>query len=668
MRNQNSLYLRVVHHVDGRQKGGHVAHILLFLSIKMATNITIPPSCEDVVDRLISRLQPSKESELRRLETIKHLQLVLSNNFGCRTLLFGSVAYKTYLPHGDIDVTIPCSDEFTDLQHLELIRAALEAHPEVQKRPCNVSIIRADVKVMKMVVNGFYVDISINQTGGLSTLCFLQEADNLIGQNHLFKRSLLLVKGWCHYESHILGSSGGLFGTFALTVMLLSIFNLFEGIDTPLKALYQFLAYYGTFNFDEDIVSMYGPLSMEHLHKGGGNRPKPVASQDWMFPCREEPLIPHDVHEKWCLEYLHVPAEPLVESPQPTEYLPPPDECTPTLFAHEIESPRSEEEKGSEDTPNGSTSGDSGEHMDALSSSSDSPTAVPPSNYDAVQDDPSPDWWRQFRFRNINVQDPLRPANNLGRSVTKANFLRIRQALLRGHHSLCGILSSISRQGDEAANNRATGLAILDFFPNVTDVCGFSPFQSPPVGNSLFDRMQDCSGVRNLPLCAQCHVAVGRNIFCMDVENLKMNLMRSYERPKIHSRYGEMLSLSPNMMQLPMQMAPRPTAVGPVGLPPYVFYQTPLGVPIVQPVARPHYLYPYVVVQQAHELEPELQRASAKAASKAPQGKQHPSSRGRDQHASRSKNKKTARSDAKSSNHKTHDNDCNAQSNACADA
>jgi hypothetical protein len=58
----------------------------------------------------------------------------------------------------------------------------------------NVEFINARIKLSKCYVNNIGVDITVNQLSSLSAIAFLEEADLCIGQNHLFKRSLLLIK------------------------------------------------------------------------------------------------------------------------------------------------------------------------------------------------------------------------------------------------------------------------------------------------------------------------------------------------------------------------------------------------------------------------------------------------------------------------------------------
>lgn len=53
---------------------------------------------------------------------------------------------------------------------------------------------RPQVKLLKCLVDNIVVDISFNQMGGLITLNFLEEINNLIGNSNIFKRSIILVR------------------------------------------------------------------------------------------------------------------------------------------------------------------------------------------------------------------------------------------------------------------------------------------------------------------------------------------------------------------------------------------------------------------------------------------------------------------------------------------
>lgn len=65
--------------------------------------------------------------------------------------------------------------------------------------------------------------------------CMIQQVDHLIGKDNLFKRSIILIKAWCYYESRILGAHHGLISTYALETLVLYIFHVFHSsLDGPL--------------------------------------------------------------------------------------------------------------------------------------------------------------------------------------------------------------------------------------------------------------------------------------------------------------------------------------------------------------------------------------------------------------------------------------------------
>ena len=50
------------------------------------------------------------------------------------------------------------------------------------------------MKLLKCLVDNIVVDISFETLGGLCTVAFLESIDRRIGSEHLFKRSIILVR------------------------------------------------------------------------------------------------------------------------------------------------------------------------------------------------------------------------------------------------------------------------------------------------------------------------------------------------------------------------------------------------------------------------------------------------------------------------------------------
>ncbi|XP_020101422.1 uncharacterized protein LOC109719259 isoform X2 [Ananas comosus] len=311
---------------------------------------------------------------------------------------FGSVPLKTYLPDGDIDLTavgVPNSEDSL----ANSVRSVLEfeeQNKDAEFEVKDVQYIHAEVKLVKCLVQNIVVDISFNQIGGLCTLCFLEEVDQLIGKDHLFKRSIMLIKAWCYYESRILGAHHGLISTYALETLVLYIFHLFhKSLDGPLVVLYRFLDYYSKFDWEKYCVTLNGPVALSSL-------PELVAEPP---ETQESDLLLTDEFLRNCVKKYSVSSE-----------------------GYEINS-------------------------------------------------------RIFPQKHLNIVDPLKQSNNLGRSVSKGNFFRIRSAFVFGARKLANILelpaerinievntffkNTLERHG---SGERPDVQGALPFRPNITSI------------------------------------------------------------------------------------------------------------------------------------------------------------------------------------------------------
>ncbi|RCV14520.1 hypothetical protein SETIT_2G432700v2 [Setaria italica] len=243
---------------------------------------------------------------------------------------------------------------------------------------------------MKCVIENIVVDVSFNQIGGVSTFCFLELVDRQVGKNHLFKRSIMLIKAWCYHESRILGAHHGLISTYALETLVLYIFNMFhKSLHGPLEAFYRFLEYFSKFDWDKYGISLNGPVDLSLLPN---LTVEPTAGQDELL---------------FDKEFLQGFFDRLVVIPNES------DGC---------------------DT--------------------------------------------QFRQKFLNIIDPLKGNNNLGRSVSKGNFYRIRSAFSFGAQKLGQILML----SPEFIRNEIYG-----FFENTLKRHGKG--ERPDIGSSSFQSL-----------------------------------------------------------------------------------------------------------------------------------------------------------------------------------
>ncbi|XP_031271328.1 uncharacterized protein LOC116129750 [Pistacia vera] len=344
---------------------------------------------EERIQEILCIIQPALASEQKRKGVIEYLQQLINSYYGVEVFSFGSVPLKTYLPDGDIDLTVVSHQNAEEDLARDVCRIFESEELDSEFQVIDVQYVRAQVKIVKCSVKDIPVDISFNQMAGLSALCFLEQVDQLIGNDHLFKRSIILIKAWCYYESRILGAHYGLISTYALEMLVLCIINLFHSsLCGPLAVLYRFLDYYSTFDWDNYCVSINGPVAISSLPELvdtlGNDGDELLLSQEFLRRCREIYSVPIKALE---------------------------------------------------------TTG------------------------------------HEFPVKHLNIVDPLKDNNNLGRSVSKGNFHRIRCALLHGAQRLGAILM---------LPGESIGMGLEKFFLNTLDRNGKGQRPDAQVPVSVF--------------------------------------------------------------------------------------------------------------------------------------------------------------------------------------
>ncbi|CAN1180025.1 hypothetical protein LINPERHAP2_LOCUS34554 [Linum perenne] len=310
---------------------------------------------EEVTREIFCGIHPTVEADRKRHGIIRYLQLLIKTSLGLELFTYGSVPLKTYLPDGDIDLTAfsyPTTEEVLVADVYSILKEE-DRNTSARYRVKNVHRIDAEVKLIKCSVDNIVVDISFNQLGGLCTLCFLEQVDRLVGKNHLFKRSIILIKAWCYYESRILGAHHGLIATYALETLVLYLFHHFHSsLNGPLSVLYRFLDYFSTFDWENYCISLHGPVCKSSLSEFVAKPPE----------CKARGLFFSEEFLKKCLDMYSVSSARLEASP------------------------------------------------------------------------------RVFAQKHLNILDPLKENNNLGRSVNKGNFYRICSAFKHGARKLGRVL------------------------------------------------------------------------------------------------------------------------------------------------------------------------------------------------------------------------------------
>ncbi|KAI7984220.1 hypothetical protein LOK49_LG15G01118 [Camellia lanceoleosa] len=310
---------------------------------------------EQITQQVICCIHPTLDSEEKRKDVIEYVQRLIRCSLGFEVFPYGSVPLKTYLPDGDIDLTALSSPtvEETLARDVLAVLQGEEQNGNAEYEVKDTQFIDAEVKLVKCLVQNIVIDISFNQLGGLCTLCFLEQVDRLVGKDHLFKRSIILIKAWCYYESRILGAPHGLISTYALETLVLYIFHLFHAsLDGPLAVLYRFLDYFSKFDWENYCISLKGPVSKASLPDIVVEMPANVGDD----------LMLSEEFLRNCMDMFSVPSRGLETN------------------------------------------------------------------------------LRAFPQKHLNIIDPLKENNNLGRSVHRGNFYRIRSAFKYGARKLGRIL------------------------------------------------------------------------------------------------------------------------------------------------------------------------------------------------------------------------------------
>jgi hypothetical protein len=266
-------------------------------------------------DELLGVLSPTAEALASRHKVFEYVRSIVSSTLGVQLYPTGSFVSHTFLPDGDVDTTAfvlkndddswfvrvneaLCMSAFnqvggaqssknssfdTNPETSELLERSAASNPPVTIS--NVSFVNAEIKMIKSMIDSVSVDISVNQISALYAQAFIEKVDAFVGHEHLFKRSILLTKAWCQYESprhthgsgSLAGARDGRISSWAQAVMLTWVFNA-EGRDIrhPLQALGHFLRIFSSFDWDSFALTVRGPVSASDLSEvPAHNRKRP---------------------------------------------------------------------------------------------------------------------------------------------------------------------------------------------------------------------------------------------------------------------------------------------------------------------------------------------------------------------------------------------------------
>eukprot|EP00656_Telonema_subtile_P055695 TRINITY_DN8699_c0_g1_i2.p1 TRINITY_DN8699_c0_g1~~TRINITY_DN8699_c0_g1_i2.p1 ORF type:complete len:820 (+),score=130.55 TRINITY_DN8699_c0_g1_i2:121-2580(+) len=209
---------------------------------------------------VLERWIPSAQSDRHSFDAVHRLQALLNVP---ELVLVGSLAHGTHLNYHDIDVCLPSPPGEPAAQLMLQINSQLCA--EALKTGSSVSFIGARVPNILFHHFGCCFNISAGQAHSVAMAILMKSVDRAV-PGGLFASSLRLIKAWI--RMHEAGWSGATrISSHCIHVLVMTLFNCSgERIRSPLDAILMFIHAQATFDYENFVITMYGPRSRtEHV-------------------------------------------------------------------------------------------------------------------------------------------------------------------------------------------------------------------------------------------------------------------------------------------------------------------------------------------------------------------------------------------------------------------
>ena len=276
---------------------------------------TLPPSLSSSLSThlssLLSHLAPTRQSEQRRISTLSYLKALVRKSLGAQCYPLASHALKTYLDGEEMTVSAFFSRAHESSWLQRVVNALCQeayagggvaggdekdtAVPTVSAQYLiqSVTVLFATSKqhaVVRCTIGGVGVSMYGNNVIALASLALFEHVDTLVGQSHLFKRSILLFKAWAMARNIYGGTNQDevTSGLFLRTLMLFTFNRFHSEIRTPLDALCQLLRFCYGFDWDSHALTVYGAVLLSSLD---APRLLPATDTEHAWPADVQPLI-----------------------------------------------------------------------------------------------------------------------------------------------------------------------------------------------------------------------------------------------------------------------------------------------------------------------------------------------------------------------------------------
>ena len=244
------------------------------------------------VDFILDLIGPNQERENQRKINLSIVKDIITKTFEAKLpdfktyiKAYGSYPIKTYLNNADIDILIELPLDIIN-KAIIIIKEEFERYNKESAFELfnDIRIIMADIRLLKCKIGSISLDISINNFSGLFKIVFINYIENQFQSQfnkkilfpdspyvdnkiNIFRRSLLLIKGWCFLEGNLMGSNIGLMASYTIEILVIYIFNIhYEYIYNEFDAFEKFFEFMESMDWENNIITLFGIFSNQYFH------------------------------------------------------------------------------------------------------------------------------------------------------------------------------------------------------------------------------------------------------------------------------------------------------------------------------------------------------------------------------------------------------------------
>eukprot|EP01038_Epipyxis_sp_PR26KG_P006440 gene6440-8861_t len=469
-------------------------------------------------DDILKSLSPTIDSIQQRVQIFHQIRHILAGSLAVQLFPVGSIVSNTFLPDSDIDTTafvlrneddswfvkvneVLCMSSYESSYNINPYTKQFyishnaydnnfdsttnnmartyesndsnEDHNtradgfdgERQSSLSNISFIHTEIKMIKSMINGVSIDITCNQLTAIYSQLLIEKIDEFVQADHLFKRSLLLVKAWCEYETQRYANNNVSIthspkecklSSWAIIVVLIWTFNS-EGqsIKSPIQALGHFLRIFASFDWQQYALTITGPLSVESLSRDNGEEDN-------------SKFFPTELLRFYEREYEEVYQEFM--STFTNEGLQSYGKFSKSAYLSAQDSGSEDATSSAPSTPNSHVKRSNNNNISiSIPSDKNATPVIAKYNIPFISKGAFPEILTIYEPSAMNIMDPIAPNYNLTRSVDVDGFSSIVKTFQEGYKEFQELCESYEKLDEKKETIEDEGMRLLrSFLPTTT--------------------------------------------------------------------------------------------------------------------------------------------------------------------------------------------------------